>query len=401
MRLVVKSILVFVLASCTSTKPVFFKPEQTNNSPRKIVVFIDGTLNTASSYTNVSKMYNVTTLQDNENICATYIVGIGNHGYGILTGTGISSDVKKAYKFIAENYNPERKDEIYIFGFSRGAYASRILAGFIHVGGIVSFEGKTEKEKNKLVNKIYSKFKGKQSIAVKRDAIEDVVGYYPTSVSITFMGLWDTVAALGLPNFKEDYNVALPKYLDQLCNVERVAHAMAINDDRATLFTPKLLTERYLTESCDTTIDRENIVDEVWFFGSHSDVGGGYGDNETDGISFNWMLKQLRPYKLVPSYTKVYQDIYDITHEPYKGVTGLWYKKHLRSLREYAENSPYNNHKLKIHESVIQRLAAPQTESLSETDLHLVTSFPSCFESNLDGSYTFVGNETCALEIVN
>ena len=229
--------------SCTSTKTESHIPDQNIELSKKLMVFMDGTMNNPSSYTNVSKLYSLSILQNRTNVNATYIVGVGNHGFGFLTGMGIGNTVKDAYLFLSKNCKPEKGDEIFIFGFSRGAYASRILAGLIHVAGITDLSNIPEKDQKKHINKIYRAFKGDQTIYNRRKDIAAITGEIPTSVDVEFMGLWDTVESLGVPNFKENYNVTNKKYVDQLCNIKKASHAMSLNDDRANIFTPKLLTE--------------------------------------------------------------------------------------------------------------------------------------------------------------
>jgi len=89
-----------------------------NDKPVKLVVFLDGTANDEGSHTNIAKLHNLTTLQGNKNIRASYIKGVGTDGkvIGMAMGWGIGHDVREAYLFLAENYNYQRGDEVYLFG---------------------------------------------------------------------------------------------------------------------------------------------------------------------------------------------------------------------------------------------------------------------------------------------
>ena len=394
------SLFIFLfIVGCTSTKTAYHNPIQKNNNPKKLAVFMDGTMNNASSYTNVSKLYNLTVLQNNENVSAAYIVGVGNHGIGLITGSGIGGDVKDAYLFLVNNYQEQRNDEIFLFGFSRGAYTSRILAGLLYVAGIPDVSHLQQSERKKYINKIYSAYTGNKSIEKRRNDISKIIGVKSSPIDVTFMGLWDTVEALGLPNFKEQYNVPNPKYVDQLCNIKKASQALSLNDDRASLFTPVLLTEDHLISNCKKPVDIDSVVNEVWFFGAHSDVGGGYSDTEIDGISLNWMLREIVSYGLVPKTTEVYEDSRDNTHDPYTGFLGIFYKRQFRSLSIYAENSTYNYSKLKIHKTAIERISDTLFIPLKANDKNLIDNFSNCFLETQNGGFIFKENNDCKLEV--
>ncbi len=392
-------IITLFFISCTSTKTVYHLPIQKEEAPKKLVVFMDGTMNNSSSYTNVSKLYNLTILQDRANVNATYVVGVGNRGFGFITGVGIGITVREAYLFLSKNYRAERGDKIFIFGFSRGAYAARILAGFIHVAGITDLSGIPKNKQENYIKKVYQAYRGDQTIYNRRKDIASITGKKPTSVSIEFLGLWDTVEALGVPNFKENYNVTNKKYVDQLCNIKRASHAMSINDDRATIFTPKLLTEEYLTSKCEKPVHIDEVVNEVWFAGAHSDIGGGYSDTEVDAVSLNWMIKEIKPYGILPEDSNVYEDPNGIIHDPDNGYFKFLYKPNFRNIALYLENSTYNNGKLKIYPTVFDRLKNPDNLPLVEYEYNLQNQFPACFEAQENGGFIYVDNNKCPLEI--
>ncbi len=380
MKYLISFSFTILFLSCTSTKTVSHIPDKDEENPKKIMVFMDGTMSTASTYTNVSKLYNLSILQDRTSVNATYIVGVGNKGPGAIDGVGIGNTVKDAYLFLSRNYKPERRDEIFIFGFSRGAYSSRILAGLIHVAGMTDLNNIPEKDQEKHIKKIYRAFKGDQTIYNRRKNIAAITGVVPTSVDVEFMGLWDTVEALGVPNFKEDYNITNKKYVDQLCNIKRASHAMSINDDRASIFTPKLLTETYLTSKCNKPVNIDEVVNEVWFAGAHSDVGGGYKDTVIDAVSLNWMISEIAPYSLVPEDTEVYENPNGIIHDPDNGTMEFLYKSNYRNIAVYQENSTYNNGKLKVYPTAFKRLINPDNLPLVAYEHVLQDQFPKCFK---------------------
>lgn len=353
------------LYGCSTISPVNHVPKHDSNTPKKLVVFFDGTANDEASNTNIRKLYNLVTLQNRTDISASYIEGVGTKKkfIGAGLGWGIGYDVRQAYRYLGENYNQNNKDEVYIFGFSRGAYSARILAALTNIAGVVDLRSMTEKQKIKHVDEIYSLYKGSKSIQAGRDAISNFISHSVKPVRIKFMGLWETVEALGLPDLDENSDVPNIRYNDQLCNIDKASHALAVDDDRARIFTPILLTREHLIKQCEKAIDINRIVEEVWFSGAHSDVGGGYEDTNIDGVTLNWMLSQIdiNAKELLPAGEGVYADPFGKTHDPEAGVWSLVYRKQNRDLN--SMNSSYNHGKLKIHQSVIDRLACVPVNS--------------------------------------
>ncbi len=360
---------------------------------------MDGTGNNESNHTNVSKLYNLVTLQNNPNIGAGYFRGVGNGAdfVGIITGSGIRREVCNAYLYLAEHYSAKRQDEIYLFGFSRGAYAARILAGMIHSAGIVDVSNIPEDKRLKFIKKIYNAHKGDKTLQERRNDVFKVTKQQldHDSYEIEFMGLWDTVASLGIPDYKDDYYVEETKYNDQLCNVKRAVQALSLNDNRGSVFTPSLLTHEYLVRDCNS-INPKNIVDEVWFFGAHSDVGGGAFNTNISGVSLNWMITQLQEYKLLPAAAKVYENRFDITNNPRKGFMKLFYPRKGRKLVFFTSKSGYKKEKLKLHRSVLDRMET----SLQTYEINLIKLFGECFKKNETGGYTYSENSEC-FQVVN
>ncbi|WP_319523280.1 DUF2235 domain-containing protein [uncultured Desulfosarcina sp.] len=386
LRIIWLIIFIITLSGCATTTAVNHIPKALNNDPIKLVIFFDGTSNDEGSYTNIAKLYNLITLQDSTNIRTSYIKGVGTDlkVIGMIMGLGIGKDVREAYLFLSENYDPTRGDKIFIFGFSRGAYAARILTALVHVAGIPDLSKFKPTQRPSYIKEIYHAYKSKKkSITDRRKDVAAVLGYTPDSVDIEFVGLWDTVEALGIPDYQENWVKPNPRYADQLCNIKKAAHAVSIDDDRARIFTPILLTHKHLVESCKT-IKIDHVVDEVWFSGAHSDVGGGYKNTHISGVSLNWMLKKISMYNLVPDNSRVYADYKGLTHDPEAGLWGLIYLKRSRNLVDYANHTEYNNNKLKIHRSVFDRLKKIKPKKFEYQWLNS-TDFSGCFYSNGDG----------------
>ena len=395
---VLRSLMIYFLfilfLSCRSKKAIVHNPVSFEIAPKKLAVFLDGTTNNESSYTNVSKLYNLVSLQKNPNISAAYLRGVGNGAdfAGVITGSGIRAEVCNAYLYLTEHYNHERQDEIYLFGFSRGAYAARILAGMIHAAGIVDLHNIPYDKRLKFIKKIYNAHKGDKTLKERRSDVFEVTQQRLDidTYKIEFMGLWDTVAALGIPDYKDDYYVEETKYNDQLCNVKRAVQALSLNDNRGSVFTPSLLTHEYLTRDC-IKVNPKNITNEVWFFGAHSDVGGGALNTNISGVSLNWMITQLLEYELLPPNTIVYENRFDISNNPRKGFIKLFFPKKERKLVFFASRNRYKDEKLKLHHSVLERLE----NSLQTHEINLIKLFGECFKKNNKGGYKYLETSNC------
>lgn len=385
---------IIVLQGCGSKKAIVHKPVSFEVAPKKLAVFMDGTAQNEGSYTNVSKLFNLVTLQNNPNVGAAYLRGVGNGGdfVGMLTGSGIRGEVCNGYLYLAEHYNHARKDEIYLIGFSRGAYAARILAGMIHSAGIVDVSKIPKDRRLKFIKEIYNAHKGDKTLQERRNDVFEVtqqrVNY--EDYKIEFMGLWDTVASLGIPDYKDDYYVEETKYHDQLCNVKKASQALSLNDTRSSVFTPSILTDDYLVQDCKEVNPKE-IVNEVWFFGAHSDVGGGAFNTNISGVSLNWMIGQLKEFELLPHSAAVYENRMDVTNNPIQGFSKLFYPRKGRKLVFFTSRNGYKKEKLKLHQSVLDRLES----SLQTYEVNLIKLFGECFEKNDKGGYDYLKNSDC------
>src|ERR1043166_5019092 len=199
-----------------------------------------------------------------------YLNGIGTTGtvrkfFEGATGTGTSERIRDAYRFLAERY--QDGDRIFGFGFSRGAFAIRSLAGLIDVAGL-PIRRRALKEEAML--EIYEDYKDGKTIDRSR------YGHRP--VNFDFLGLWDTVGALAFGNTIGGFPRLNPG------NVLRVAHALALDEER----------ERFEPSYWDTPAGATTQIDEVWFSGCHTNVGGGYCDINLSNIALIWVLNAAR-----------------------------------------------------------------------------------------------------------
>lgn len=195
-----------------------------------------------------------------------------------ITGKGLHKNIMDDYRYIVQNYKPG--DELYLFGFSRGAYTVRCLCGLINNVGIVT------RPDAHLIQRAFDHYKnparackpdGEQSIAFRKR-------HSHPSREVKFVGVWDTVGAMGIPisflglfdDKDEFYDTKIGR------NVQVARHAMAV-DERRVDFLPTVWQPR---EGMD--------LQQVWFPGAHSNVGGSY-KPDTDGkvlsdIPLVWMV---------------------------------------------------------------------------------------------------------------
>ena len=436
------------IAGCVSSKtystqihPPIAKPE----SPKLLALFLDGTQNDRDSRTNVSSLSEIVKHQYKDNLYMFYNEGVGTSGrfIGAGAGWGIDKDVAEAYAFLTEYYSPESK--IYVFGFSRGSYTSRILAGMIYSVGIYDLTSFNKVDRIRISKKLYSVYKGKnKTVNGIRPAGEKVVNTWGKEVvsnssikpylnaEIEVMGLWDTVEALGVVptieagkekilGIQDPQNIVNPngRYLDQICNVKNIYHALSLDDNRSNVFTPIIISSEYVTKECagDSVKSSINKVEEVWFSGAHADIGGGYEKNENNkkgdyadrdvsisGVSLNWMISEIKKDApgLIPNDARVFENPLGYVHDAENG--DMKYKYALRHnilTDHYKKYSRYG--KLRIHDSVFKRLATPRTtEQLNklgyDTKWYTLNQFEDCFDKKEDGSFVF--KECDAIEVV-
>jgi uncharacterized protein (DUF2235 family) len=252
--------------------------------PRNIVICCDGTGNEfGDRNSNVVKLYQ--TLVCDATQIPYYHPGVGTMGarsaltgigrwwtkmLGLAFGYGASDNVADAYQFLMRNFKPE--DQVYVFGFSRGAYTARVLCGMLHMAGLLREDNEglipyaiRLMKRKPLDFAVAAKFKKTFSRECKPH----------------FVGVWDTVSSLGWI-----YNAVYFPYTNATKNPDLniVRHAMSIDERRA--FFPQ---DPFGPPSAQNP---NQSVEEVWFAGVHSDVGGSYPENESQlsKLALRWML---------------------------------------------------------------------------------------------------------------
>jgi uncharacterized protein (DUF2235 family) len=260
--------------------------------PKNVVLCLDGTGNQlkATGNTNVVHVYQMLDLSDPARQVAFYDPGVGTFSAtgawtpvarrvsrlaGLAFGSGLRTNLAEAYTYLMQNWEPG--DSLYIFGFSRGAYTARALAGLLHRAGLLR-----PGSENLVPYAVAVYARSRQAwtrddwrqIDKFADAFSrDVDG--SRSVPIEFMGIWDSVKAAGVLR----WNPRWP-YTRQLPNVNTVRHAVSIDEKRRPY-------HEYLVEPEPP----RPTLHEVWFAGVHSDVGGTFEDDpRLAHITRKWMV---------------------------------------------------------------------------------------------------------------
>jgi uncharacterized protein (DUF2235 family) len=339
--------------------------------PRDLIALSDGTGNSASKpfKTNVWRLYQALNLRDGQQV-AVFGDGVGTASMtvlrvlGLVFGLGVKRNVINLYKFLCHNYRqddrkdiPEKDrqdDRIWMFGFSRGSYSIRVLAGLVHSQGLVTFETEADLQRNAIA--AYRAFR-KEAFPAKawwffgvrrgRD-LRDIVIHWSQSITggipydkvtrrenikIHFIGVWDTVAAYGLPI--DELTIAVDKWVwpmkfEDTSLLERVTHArhaMALDDERRT-FHPIPWDEKEEKKQ-HGTVDPDRLT-QVWFPGMHADVGGGYPDDGLSFVPLCWMIDEAKKnsgLKFEETIVETYRSLASPTGRIYdsRGGTGaLW-----------------------------------------------------------------------------
>lgn len=273
-------------------------------SGRNLVVLSDGTGNRGgkSHSTNVWRLFQTLNLHDAPvPQLAIYDDGVGTEDFrplkllGGAFGWGLTANVVELYSFLARHYRPG--DRIYLFGFSRGAFTVRVLAGLIHRCGLWSRDAL-------LQHPDPERFMRKRIVRAYRSLSDDEVARLQAEtallrdVRIRFVGVWDTVDAVGMPIDELKFPLeAGPRLLlgrrgygfhdRQLADtVISARQALSLDDDRGTFHPNVWSTPHPRGNRQGLCMD----LDQVWFAGAHSNVGGGYPKDALAHVSLDWML---------------------------------------------------------------------------------------------------------------
>lgn len=381
-------------------KPPFKKQRPPKDIKKRIILFSDGTGNSSSKLfkTNVWRLYQSIDFGYTQ---SRDIIQIGNYNDGVGTsavkivallggifGLGLRRNVVELYRFLCRNYAPG--DEIFVFGFSRGAFTVRILAALIASQGVIS-KYQDERHLARLTNEAYRNFVRNNKpevfpyITIFLRGLRDfylrfydwlidpkpvpkpppVKHHYP---EIEFVGVWDTVGAYGGPIMELtrgiDRWVAPLSMTDYMLSgkVKKARHALALDDERAS-FRPLVWDEVHesamrnergrleelLKDGSISPSEKENAekdlkkvknfvndrIKQVWFSGMHADVGGGYPDESLSYVSLLWMIDELdQQIQFLPLEVERYRkaaNIFGRIHDSRRGA-GSYYRYQPRKI---------------------------------------------------------------------
>ncbi|NOX70652.1 MAG: DUF2235 domain-containing protein [Gammaproteobacteria bacterium] len=312
---------------------------------RNIVVFSDGTGQEGGkgSNSNVYKLFNMVENRTDKQV-TFYDRGLGT-GWrklsGQVAGMGISRNIKECYRFIFDEYRAG--DQVYLFGFSRGATTVRSLSSFIHLFGVLP------KSRPELIDQAYRIYRISDRQKRDRRAAAFVAKHHTMWCRIRFLGAWDTVAALGIPVKALNAIInAVPFFrydfqdLRLSESVEHARHALAIDDERE-IFHPVIWAP---------DLHDHQTLDQVWFCGVHTDIGGGYPEQGLSDIALEWMRDEAVRFglRIFPGQKVTLSPNPDgVMHDSRaKGAAPL-YRKRIRSWDVDKNGAPV------VHESVLLR----------------------------------------------
>lgn len=274
---------------------------------KRLVVCCDGTWNKPDSQTitNIEKI--ARTVQSDPGVTGGvhqlvyYASGVGAGSYaadrvlGGAFGFGLFHNVIACYRFLAQNY--EDGDEIFVIGFSRGAYTARSLAGMIGRVGLLTKVSLVE-EKLPAAVRLYQRTDPPQGAFGA--SVDEFKHDHCHLGKVDFLGVFDTVGALGLPGLSRHG----PQFHDvQLSRqVLRARHALALDETRLkfapTFWEAPVPAEGAPADGQEVTTEDERVK-QVWFEGAHSDVGGGYRETGLSDTSLLWMVREAHEAGLV------------------------------------------------------------------------------------------------------
>lgn len=268
------------------------------DAQRDLVLCCDGTSNEPNSAsTNMVRLFRC--LRKTDRQIVFYDPGIGADGILDLwkrrtsrikalaaqaTGYGLDARITEAYRFLCQNYRPG--DRISIFGFSRGAYTARTLAGLVHMIGIVRPE---QANLAPFAVKAYKQSSDQDDLSIGW-SFARAVG--TRRATIHLLGLWDTVSSMIAPAKDEDgFALTHLPYTSRNPSVAHVRHAMALDEKRRMFRLSHFVPGNFVSNPFDKTKTLPQDVKQVWFAGAHGDVGGGHPEMESGlaKVSLLWM----------------------------------------------------------------------------------------------------------------
>ncbi|CAD5108259.1 DUF2235 domain-containing protein [Zestomonas carbonaria] len=324
---------------------------------KRLIVLFDGTWNTpdansvdGDSSTNVFKFHQAILSVDASGMeqLKWYEPGVGTAWYdrfrGGAFGVGLSEKIQNGYKWLAKKY--EDGDQVFVLGFSRGAYSARSLVGLIRNAGLL------KPEHTKRVADAYALYRSRDEGADSENAVL-FRREFSRDIPVHFLGVWDTVGALGIP-FETFgwFNKRYYQFHDtELSGIVRNAfHAVAIDEHR----------ENYQCTLWDPKEKPNQTVEQAWFSGAHANVGGGYANNNLSDIPLRWMMEKAQSCGLALSPARIPGPIEELPPiiDSYRNFLGGAYSRFKE--RYYRLIGATHHGQETISESVLRRTEIDQ-----------------------------------------
>ncbi len=251
--------------------------------PKRIIFCSDGTWNDSTTNTNVYKIFKAMTFSAEQ--CPIYDDGVGSDGNAIIHllggafGEGLDGKIRDGYTRISHLY--EHGDQIFLFGFSRGAYTARCLGGMIVACGLP-----TQHTDDNLTALAFCAYRERDT-GKKQQLLASLKQKYAVeNVEITMIGVWDTVGSLGVPALIGGVDPLRYGFLDTKLHpcVKNAYHAVSI-DERRSEFPATLWSGPPAPGQ---------TIEQVYFTGVHCDVGGGYPESGLSDITLGWMMSKAK-----------------------------------------------------------------------------------------------------------
>lgn len=250
---------------------------------KRIIFCSDGTWNDPATNTNVYKIFKAMNFTAEQ--CPIYDDGVGSDGNTILRflggafGDGLDQKIRDGYTRLSHLY--ESGDRVFLFGFSRGAYTARSLAGMIVTCGLP-----TQHTDDNLTNDAFAAYR-EHDPAKKQSLLAALKQTYAVEQpEIAMVGVWDTVGALGIPAIFGGVDMLRYSFLDTSLHpcVKNAYHAVSI-DERRREFPATLWSGAPAPGQ---------TIEQVYFTGVHCDVGGGYPETGLSDITLAWMMGKAK-----------------------------------------------------------------------------------------------------------
>jgi hypothetical protein len=373
--------------------------------PRNIVVCCDGTGNQyGAENSNVVKLYWTLSAPDKQ--VAYYHPGVGTMGSrnalsaigkwwtrvrGLAFGYGFSDNIADVYSFLLREFRPG--DQVFIFGFSRGAYTARALCGLLHMFGLLTPGNEA------LIP--YALRLYKSNDPEKFHIADGFRTIFCVDCKPYFLGLWDTVSSVGwildpvgVKSGHLPYTAALP-------DVPILRHAVSIDERRA-----------FFRQNLIYTQSPAQNLKQVWFAGVHSDVGGSYAESESglSKIALRWMLCEAQSAGLMLDPQKVIDVLGgNIPYAPpdpraqlHKSLHGFWWlgevwpKRHFYPVALPGQDKP--DYKSNLRCNLARPRTVPEGAHIHQSVFDRMRDVPAYRPKNLPQQYLVEQQTVCEFE---